>query len=157
MNFKNVAGLLVFAVITLGWTQAGHAVEVMSTAELKSHCDLFDDPNAEADRIFCTRYVQGFIDGAVATDIRVTNNVAEEFGTGESYSSRAARTRIGKRLQRFETSYAEFCLGDPLPLKEVVEHVVTGLANDELVSTHTSARDLVYHVLRTDYPCELTD
>ena len=66
MSFKNVAGLLVSAVITLGWTQAGHAVEVMSTAELKSHCDLFDDPNAEADRIFCTRYVQGFIDGAVA-------------------------------------------------------------------------------------------
>lgn len=157
---KNRLGLWLPAAVLsaiLAWPHEAGAVTAMKTAELASHCNLFNEPEAEADRIFCTRYVQGFIDGAVATDERVTQNVAEEFESGGSYSSRAARTRIGKRLERFETSYAEFCLGDPLPLKEVVEHVVTALENENLVETYPQARDLVYTVLRNDYPCALTD
>ena len=142
---------------SLAWSQQGVAVEAMASAELASHCNLFDDPDAEDDRIFCTRYVQGFIDGAVATDVRVTNNVADEFSGDESFGQRAARTRIGKRLERFQTSYAEFCLGEPLPLAEVVQHVVAATAKPEMVETHPLARDLVYRVLRDDYPCELTD
>ena len=141
----------------LTFTHEARAVVAMETAELASHCNLYNDPAAEADRIFCTRYVQGFIDGAVATDVRVSQNVAEEFKSGGGYGSRAARTRIGKRLERFETSYAEFCLGDPLPLKEVVEHIVATLEDEQLVAAYPLARDLVYTVLRNDYPCELTD
>ena len=34
------------------------------------------------DAIFCVRYVQGFIDGAVATDARVLENIATEFDRG---------------------------------------------------------------------------
>ena len=44
------------------------AVEPLSTTELVSHCDKYYDEQATEDRVFCVRYVQGFIDGAVATD-----------------------------------------------------------------------------------------
>ena len=58
---------------------AAWAVEALSTAELVSHCDKYHDADATEDRIFCVRYIQGFIDGAVATDERVTRNVADEY------------------------------------------------------------------------------
>jgi hypothetical protein len=50
------------------------AVEALSTKELVSHCNKYYDEQAMEDRVFCVRYVQGFIDGAVATDERVKAN-----------------------------------------------------------------------------------
>lgn len=133
------------------------AVEPLSTAELVSHCDKYYDEQATEDRVFCVRYIQGFIDGAVATDERVAENVAKEYEKEESFSQRAARTRIGNRLDRFGSSvYADFCLGDPVPLKEVVEHVVADAQSEELVASSPLARDLVYRTLRQHYPCEAT-
>ncbi len=138
--------------------QTGWSVEALSTEELVSHCDKYYDEQATEDRIFCVRYIQGFIDGAVATDERVARNVVEEYEKEESFSQRAARTRIGNRLDRYGPSvYADFCLGDPVPLKEVVEHVVADAQRAELVSATPNARDLVYNTLRQHYPCEADD
>lgn len=137
---------------------AAWAVEALSTAELASHCAKYHDPNASEDRTFCVRYIQGFIDGAVATDERVTNNVTREFEQDESFSERAARTRIGTRLSRYGASvYAEFCLGDPVPLEEVVERVVADLADAAVAAEHPLARDVVYLTLRSQYPCTIAD
>lgn len=134
------------------------AVEPLSTVELASHCDKYYDEKLTEDRTFCTRYIQGFIDGAVVTDERVTQNVAKEFEQDESFTERAVRTRIGNRLERYGPSvYAEYCLGDPVPLAEVVEHVVTALEDEALVARHPLARDVVYVTLRTEYPCNITD
>ena len=131
------------------------AVEALSTTELVSHCDKYYDEQASEDRIFCVRYIQGFIDGAVATDERVARNVVEEYEKEESFSQRAARTRIGNRLARYGSSvYADFCLGDPVPLKEVVEHVVADAQKEQLAEANPLARNLVYRTLREHYPCE---
>lgn len=120
------------------------AVEALSTEELMSRCDKYYDERAEEDRIFCARYVQGFIDGAVATDERVTRNIVEEYQEEETFSQRAVRTRIGNRMERFGASvYAEFCLGDPIPLKEVVEHVVEDATDEKRVAANPLARELV--------------
>ena len=69
------------------------------------------------------------------------NKQFKEFDREETYSERAARTRIGKRLERFGASvYAEFCLGDPVPLREVVEHVVED-ATGELIRLSNEPED----------------
>ena len=133
-------------------------VEALSSEELLSHCNHFEEPEAVEDRIFCLRYIQGFIDGAVATDERVMQNVARELGGEESFSQRATRTRIGNRLERFGASvYAEYCLGDPVPLAEVVAHVVEDAQDQTLVARIPLARELVYQALRTHYPCTSAD
>ena len=45
--------------------------------------------------------------------------------TSRSHVERDACNRIGNRLDCYGSSvYADFCLGDPVPLKEVVDHVV---------------------------------
>ena len=138
-------------------------VEVLSSEELAEHCALVESAPDSDDAIFCIRYIQGFIDGAVATDERVTHNVAEVFEQDESFADRAIRTRrvhdyISARLGQYGPSlYAEFCLGEPVPLREVVDHVVERLSDGISVDSFPSARDLVYATLRTSYPCQTDD
>jgi len=149
-------GLATFALGLLAVAPLGAgAVETLSTEELKSHCDYFEEDPDSKDGIFCVRYVQGFIDGAVATDERVTYNVADEYDREETFTERAIRTRLGQRIERFGPSYfAEFCLGQPLPLKTVVQSVVDDLNNADRVTNQPLARDFVYTTLRQEFPCE---
>lgn len=137
------------------------AVEPLSTPELAAHCAHYPaEPDGE-DGIFCVRYIQGFIDGAVATDERVAQNVAAEYEQDTTFWERAIRTRgpgSAARLDRFGAAvYAEFCLGALVALKEVVEHVVHDLMNRKVLEETLLARDAVYAVLRRDYPCETDD
>lgn len=135
-----------------------HAVEALSTEELISHCALYEEDPDGKDGIFCARYIQGFIDGAVATDERVTYNVANEYDRDESFTERAIRTRLGSRIDRYGPSYyAEFCLGEPVPLAEVARVVVADLLALEDFEGRELARDVVYATLRTEYPCEPDD
>ena len=146
-------GMLMIGALML--TPSAWAVEKLTTAELVSHCDKYYDESAEEDRIFCVRYIQGFIDGAIATDERVMRNVAKELGKSESYSERAMRTRVGSRLDRYgATSYAGYCLGDPVPLREVVEYVVEDAQDSQRIAANPLARELVYATLRDHYPCQ---
>ncbi len=143
---------------TLLLVNEARAVEPLSTPELAEHCShYFEDPDGK-DAIFCVRYVQGFIDGAVATDERVMLNVAAELNPEETYSERAIRTRLGRNTKRFgSTAYADFCLGESVPLKEVVEKVVHNLNNRKVLDEQLLARDAVYSTLRKEYPCETDD
>ncbi len=152
---KHAAAAVMVALFLVLPPGEASAVEVLSSAELASHCNHYrEDPDGE-DGIFCVRYIQGFIDGAVATDERVTMNVAAEYDAGdESFAERAMRTRLGSRLERYGPSYyAEFCLGEPVPLAEVVDKVVSSLAEAEYIAERQRARDVVYRVLRDNYPC----
>lgn len=130
------------------------AVEALSTEELVSHCAVYEnDPEGE-DGIFCVRYLQGFIDGAVVTDERVTYNVAAEYEKEESFTQRAIRTRLGSRLDLYGPSfYAEFCLGEPVLLAEVAKVVIADLLALESFEGRELARDVVYASLRRAYPC----
>jgi hypothetical protein len=146
-------GMLVVGTLMLA--PSAWAVEKLTTAELVSHCDKYYDDSAEEDRIFCVRYIQGFIDGAIATDERVMRNVAKDLEVEETFSERAKRTRIGSRLDRYgATSYAGYCLGDPVPLREVVEFVVEDAQDPQRIIANPLARELVYATLRDHYPCQ---
>jgi len=108
------------------------------------------------DTIFCARYIRGFIDGAVATDDSVAINVAAEYENIETFAERAIRTRLGNMLDHYGASvYAEYCLGDPIPLAAVVDSVIAEFERVDFNPAQANARDLVYQVLRGKYPCAL--
>jgi len=135
-----------------------NAVEALSTEELIAHCTVYQNDPDGADGIFCVRYIQGFIDGALATDELVTYNVASEYDSNETFTERAMRTRLGSRIARYGPSYyAGFCLGDPLPLAAVVDTVVADLLSLPTLEGRELARDVVYATLRREYPCEVDD
>ena len=134
-------------------TTSAKAVESLTTEELSVHCSHYEKDPQGADAIFCVRYIQGFIDGAVATDERVVSNIV----TGkeeETFSERAIRTRLGKLRLYGSTYYADFCLSDPIALTEAVEKVVAELMNKTVLNKAVLARDVVYQTFRTHYPCK---
>lgn len=151
---KPVFWLLTVTAILLTSHRAA-AIEVLSAEELASHCEAFPEESTSPDGEYCIRYIQGFIDGAVATDVRVMMNIEAESRRGETIAQRAIRTRLpGRAERRRAAGYAEFCLGDPVPLREVVANVVSDLNADlEANESPGSARDAVYRSLRKHYPC----
>lgn len=154
LKFAILASQVFFILWISAFENAG-AVQPLSSAELESHCAHYRMDPGGKDGIFCVRYIQGFIDGAVATDERVTLNVSDEYEKEESFSERAIRIRLGNRIESYGSSYyAEFCLGTPVPLAEVVQNVATALKQPEFITKHSNARDIVYRILRENYPCE---
>lgn len=152
MNMKS--GLIAALALMLPAERAD-SVEPLSTPELAEHCGHYYEDREGKDAIFCIRYVQGFIDGAVATDARVLENVATEFDKDETFSERAIRSRIGARIRmRGPTVYADFCLGEPDSLEDVVEKVVDDLASRKVLDEDLLARDAVFSALERAYPCE---
>lgn len=131
------------------------SVEVLSVEELASHCEVLPEASDSIDGQYCIRYIQGFIDGALATDVRVMVNIEAQSKRSESIADRAIRTRLpSKSESQRAAGYAEFCLGDPLPLKDVVTSVVNDLnARIETKGSSIPARDAVYESLRKNYPC----
>ncbi len=145
---------LVTSVLLLSW-QKTSAVEALSAQDLASRCEIFPVDSGSLDGEICARYIQGFIDGAVATDARVMLNVEADLRRSSGFVERALRTRAPNRIEYHRAArYAEFCLGDPVPFQEVVTDVVNDLnKRDDLTSTE-AARDIVYTSLKKYYPCE---
>ncbi len=153
MNNAIAPGLILLALIFAPQHEA-MAVQPLSAVELASHCKHLRTAPEGVDGIFCIRYVQGFIDGAIATDERVTLNVAEEYHKEETFSERATRIRLGQRMDSYGSSYyAEFCLGEPSPLADVVARVAADLEQNPPTSDTILARNVVYGTLRKHYPC----
>jgi hypothetical protein len=151
----NIKTLPIAALALLLLSDPAESVEPLSTPELAEHCAFYSEDREGKDAIFCVRYVQGFIDGAVATDARVLENIATEFDEDKTFSERAIRSRIGTRInRRGPTVYADFCLGEPDSLEEVVEKVVDDLANRKVLDKDLLARDAVFSTLRREYPCD---
>ncbi|MBX2847191.1 MAG: hypothetical protein KTR16_02635 [Acidiferrobacterales bacterium] len=131
------------------------AIEPLSAQELAEHCAFYKDEPDSVDAVFCVRFIQGFIDGAIATDQRVVENVSAEYEREESFSERAMRTRVKNRIETHSpTFYADFCIGGPTPLIEVVEKVISRLSDLNILNRYSLGRNVVYQTLRDEYPCD---
>lgn len=153
MASRNLLCLLGVAALFLPPQHAG-AVEVLSAQELALHCEALPDASDSTDGQYCIRYIQGFIDGAVATDVRVMVNLDADYARKETFSERAIRTRGRADDTQRAAVYAEFCLGDPVPLLDVVQKIVADLADRERLDADEAARNAVYASLRKHYPCK---
>lgn len=147
---------LLLCIIAVGGLSIGpgaSAIEPLTALQLDEVCadvgSKADGPEAR----LCVYYVKGFLDGAVATDGRVAENVASEIEEEESFTERAIRTRVGNRLKKFGPSvYAEFCVGQPDPIADVVLHVIEELDRYDSLEG-VQAQTVVYDSLRRHYPC----
>lgn len=141
--------------VAAGLSAPAFGVEVLPARELAGHCQELSRSADSDGALFCTHYVQGFIDGAVSTDVRVMMNVEAEYEQRRSLTERAIQTRMpGWHDQQRAAGYAEFCLGDPVPLAEVVLTVAGQLeAQAATMDPELAARDAVYAALREHYPC----
>ena len=141
---------MISILIFLASANSVNAVEQLSAIDIASQCKALPEQADSIDGQSCTRYIQGFIDGTVATDVGVLINVEAELEKKETYAERAARVRGVGTVDR-AARYAEFCLGDPVSLQQVVTLVVNDLKASKLVA-EAMARTVVYSSLRKHYP-----
>lgn len=157
MTIPKIISLTIIA-STLGIaTQGAMALEDLSAKELALYCKAHHEKQGNNNAKFCVRYVQGFIDGAIATDTQVMLNVEKEFEKKETFTERAMRTRMPSRgyPEKRATIYAKFCLGNTIELKNIVDNVANDLMSNRQMDT-LLARDVVYDTLKKHYPCSTT-
>jgi hypothetical protein len=134
---------------------SGWAAKPLNAQELEDYCSQYQAAPMGTEGRVCIAYITGFLDGAIATDARVAENVMGEVDQPETFSERAMRTRIRSRLHDYGPSvYAEFCVGEPVPVSDVVKFVVQEFGEHENLSD-MSAHAIVYASLRRHYPCHL--
>lgn len=155
-NNKSIAPIVLFLLVLTTITQSALAITPLSAKELASHCALYPKNPDSLDGQFCVRYIQGFIDGAIATDAQVMLNVeAEILQDKETITERAFRTRVaGQSLQQRAEQYAEYCLGEEIELLEIVNKVVESLIDRGEIDPTILARRVVYGTLKKNYPCK---
>ena len=143
---RNVVTVLIFLA-----SARSFAVSPLPASQFVHDCTSGEVQDVVPER--CALYISGFLDGAVATDARVAENVADEFEQDETFTQRAARTRIGERIRRYGPSaYAEYCIGEPVPVADVIELVRREIPKN-VPDDDDLARDMVYALLRKHYPC----
>lgn len=148
---KTLINTTILAIMLLG-TPFAFAIEPLTAKVLQDVCNADGQNRTPDSSSLCVFYIKGFLDGAVATDGRVAENVARE-ADEESFSERAIRTRVIDRLNKFGPSvYAEFCIGQPDPIADVVAHVIQRLSTTDNLA-EIQAQAVVYGALREHYPC----
>jgi hypothetical protein len=155
-NKKPIAPIVLILLVLITITKNALAITPLSAKELASHCVVYPKAPDSLDGQFCVRYIQGFIDGAIATDAQVMLNIeAEILKDKETLTERALSTRgAGQSSQKRVEKYAEYCLGEEIELVEIANKVIEALiARGEIDST-ILARRVVYGTLKKDYPCK---
>lgn len=148
---KTAISTTLFAMLLFGMSPV-HAIEPLTAKQLHEICIDDGELRQDDDGRLCLFYIKGFLDGAVATDARVAENVADE-ADSETFAERAIRTRVINRLEKYgPTVYGEFCIGEPDPIVDVLDHVVERLAGVKDLD-QIQAQMVVYGALREHYPC----
>jgi hypothetical protein len=157
-NSAEIYPKLIFALVLLQLMSVStvNALEKLSSQELASHCALLKTEPEGLDGQHCVRYIQGFIDGAIATDARVMLSAENAISGNETFTERAMRTRMPGRVDLSRAAkLAGFCLGDPVPLRDVVDVVVSDLADQRNSTTKDEpAMEVVYKSLLKNYSCK---
>jgi hypothetical protein len=150
---KLFSALLLLSLISVPYVSA---TEVLTAQGLASHCKLLKSAPDGVDGQYCVRYIQGFIDGAIATDARVMLNAENAISVNETFAQRAMRTRMpGRSDMSSAAKSAGFCLGDPLPLRDVVDVVVAELiVKQASPKKDEPAMEVVFKSLLKNYPCK---
>lgn len=144
--FSIAAGLILAA------TTAAATAPVPAT-RLQADCQAYRQAPDSREGARCLNYIQGFLDGAVAVDARVAQAVSAEDRKSETYSQRALRTRVKPRDPPAPSRYAEFCVGDPVPIATVVASVIAHLEAHPPRAGVTAAA-VVQAALRARFPCK---
>lgn len=92
--------------------------------------------------------------GIGTLDEKVMLNGEAESDSEDTFTQGAMRTG-GLRMSDQERAarYAEYCLGDPVPLLEVVEKVTAEFRSRKEIDDNIHARAVVYDVLCKNYRC----
>lgn len=136
-------------------SESAFALNWMSGQKLVDSCSAYQQNSNDEKSMFCASYVQGFLEGAEATDAIVEKTIRAEYQEDlSSYEKRAMKTRLGERRKRFgATSYAHYCIDPGVNIGQVINGVQQHLkAHPDI--RNLGARDILYAALISQFPCK---
>ena len=145
-NYLLAVGVSVATILT----PAAFASE--SEAALMASClALGKAANSEAGQL-CELYQQGYIAGALATDLANAEELARAGAAESEFMKRALRTRVGSRdAANSPTIFLHFCLPDDQPIDNVISTLRSHLIPD--IDNMAALNKVLYGALRVEYPC----
>ncbi len=120
----NKLAALSFAGLVI-WAHSANAITPLSAKELTTRCAVLPETE-DVDAQFCIRYIQGFVDGAVAAVQKVMLDVEAKLSQKEFFLNRVYRP----------------C------------GITTELCSHEQIGDNILARPVVYGALHKNYPCK---
>jgi hypothetical protein len=118
--------------------------EPISAATLERYCQAFaEEPSSRAGRL-CVLYVRGFVDG-----VTVSEHPAS--AESETWTERAARTRLSGRYRERVMSLDTACLTEAHAMGELIARVLERLQSP--ASRSLNARQVVLEAIRELPPC----
>jgi uncharacterized membrane protein len=143
--FYLARNVLIITLIGFGITVPAKAVETLLIDEMPSHCIHYVENSGSNVGFSSLRFVNNFIDGAVATDEHV---IKEHF-----WIDLAVQTDVGNRFNRYGSPfYAKFSLNAPVPLADMLYRLTTIIQNNPLKYSLISVRGLAYLTPSSHYP-----
>jgi hypothetical protein len=122
----------------------GVALGPLSGAQLAERCRVFQTAPDSKDGHSCSAYIRGFIDGSPYVLVRAT----QQSKPSESFTDRAARTRLG----RLHPSRPQYCIDPFLSMRDLVAQVLA--TADAMSAGHEAdATVLLYQTLALFHRC----
>jgi hypothetical protein len=129
------------------------AVQPLTLKEFNYLCKDYDAHPKQSESQQCARYIKGFIDGAIATDIGVRTAQKLNSDDAQTFSERATSNRTSSRVRSYGVSESsDFCLGDPVVISHVIATVTENIKN--IKDQNRSALGAMFQILKDNYPCK---
>jgi hypothetical protein len=132
----------------------------LSASELASHCDALLNDGEAAEATLCAAFIDGFLAGAaVAEESAARAAVGPTLPSGDSFSDRAVRTRVGSRLRRVVLPDLRYCVDVTMPRHAVIDRVAEyilrhGASVRAESGGEPRAQTLVHAALVAEFPCD---
>jgi uncharacterized membrane protein len=137
--------VLMISLIGIGIVVPVKSVETLPIEEIPSHCIYYVENSGSNVEFSSLRFVNNFIDRAVATDEHV---IKYHF-----WIDLGVQTDVGKRFNRYGSPfYAKFSLNAPAPLADMLYPLTTIIQNNPLKYSLISVRGLAYLTPSSHYP-----
>ena len=121
--------------------------EPLPARELVERCEAFSQDPSSVSGGLCDSYIRGFLAGLF---VEALVRIASDTESRETFAERAARTRIGMRLE--STRNPHVCLAEGTSMDRLVQRLITHGGQRELDGV--TASDLLHRMLTSGYPCE---
>ncbi|WP_417624671.1 Rap1a/Tai family immunity protein [Paremcibacter congregatus] len=136
------------------FSSPSQGMDWLDELDLRSQCASYLKAPEGRAGVLCESFIQGYLSGIHALRREVDSKIDKKRSpTGESFSDRAIRTRVGSRLKYIDPAlHRGFCIANDVSPDVVVRKVVRYLDEHE-GDTPLPDNKILFNALLENFPC----
>lgn len=124
----------------------------ITRGELRAHCRAFLETPGSHGALACESFVQGYMEG-LRSAARIEARPPDHKGETESWTDRAARTRLGRAQLRRLQQADHYCVPENAPVASIIRQLVDYL-DAQPREDDAPAADALADTLRRHHACD---